>query len=247
MGYWISHYINATGSKEDVEAYISKLTQRRPKELNDEGDIVWSEEEFSFYNIISPPEEMLMDGSWWGDEGNAWRQQHWQCYDAPAEEMDTYTDHLNRTVGRIRLSTKYDWPINVFHKLIEQYPNLEFYIWSEGEECEAVEIEGSNGSYTQIDHEAPNCHADWVARDYVENCWCANYEDPDDWYEDCPKEDAINTYEVASYTTHRIKAYSREAAIEALKAYENGFDIPSSTEVIKYAVATNYDAKEVNE
>jgi len=247
MGYWISHHIKATGSKENIDAYISKLTQRRPKELNDEGDIVWSEEEFSFYNIISPPEEMIMDGSWWDKPGKDWRTEHWECYDAPLEGfIDVYNDGIS-TTARMSMSTKYDWPNDIFHELIAQYPNLDFYIWSEGEESEAVEITGHNGTFTQVEHARPESHADWVARDDVDSCYCSHYDDPNDWFEDCPKEGVTDTYEVIVQVKHIVKAYSQDKAIEALEAYEIGFDMPYDTQVIKYADTTTYNAKEVNE
>lgn len=247
MGYWISHSIRITGNEQDIKTFMSNLSQRRPKELNDEGDIVWSEEEFSFYNIISPPEEMIMDGSWWGDAGNEWRTQNWECYDAPAEDFHSSLGYSGKWTAYISMSTKYDWPNNVFHKLVEQYPNLEFSIWSEGEECEAIEIEGRNGVWDETHYDAPNSHADWVARDSVDNCWCANYDDPGDWYEDCPKEDYFEVYEVVAITRHLVKAYTTEKAIEALKAFEDGFDMPSNTLMVKYDNANTYTALPVKE
>lgn len=246
MGYWISHYIKATGSKENIDAYVSKLTQRRPKQLNDEGDIVWSEEEFSLYNIISPPEEMIMDGSWWDEAGRDWRAEHWECYDAPVDSMDV-TNMGNLFVAQISLSTKYDWPIDIFHELIAQHPNLDFYIWSEGEESEAIEITGHNGTSNQTEHERPESHADWVARDCVDSCICSYDEDPTGWYEDCPKDDMSDTYEVFVTTKHIVKAWTASHAIEAVVAHENGFDMPTQTQILKYAEATTYDAKGVTE
>jgi len=236
MGYWISHYIRASGNQEDVDAYTSKLTQRRPKKLTDDGDIVWSEEEFSFYNITPPPEEMIQSGDWWGDAGNMWRAEHWECYDAPADEVDTFTNAMTNTVATIRLSTKYEWPIKVFEELVRKYPNLEFYIWSEGEESEAVEISGSYGTFTTTKYETPNSHADWDARDNVDSCWCANYDDPTEWYEDCPK-DEPTFYKVSVIHTHYVKANTETDAKKLVEAYDNGFDKPEYTEMIKYCLA----------
>lgn len=236
MGYWITHNIRATGSKADVDAYVSKLTQRRPKEINDERDVVWSEEEFSFYNIISPPEDMLISGEWWGQPGRDWRTANWECYDAPSEQLDTWSNVVNNTVtSQIQLSTKYDWPIDIFHELIKQYPNLEFNIWSEGEESEAVHITGNSGIANQIDYPAPNSHADWVDRDEVDNCWCSTYEDESDWYPDCPKEEPV-MYEVIMIHKHYVKAKSHEDAINVIKALDNGFDAPEDTSIVTYDI-----------
>lgn len=234
MGYWISHYIRASGNQEDVDEYTSKLTQRRPKKLNDDGDIVWSEEEFSFYNITSPPEDMIQSGDWWGPSGEHWRSEHWECYDAPAEEVDTYSVGSG-AVSQIRISTKYEWPIKVLHELVRQYPKLEFVIWSEGEESEAVEITGVNGVPTQVSYEAPNSHADWEARDNVDSCWCSHYENTEDWYEDCPR-DEPTLYTVKVTHTHTITANSMNSALEAIKAYDNGFDMPAYTVMNKYGI-----------
>jgi hypothetical protein len=251
MGYWISHSINASGSKEDIDALASKLTQRRPKKLNDEGDIEWSEEEFSFYNILPPPEEMLMSGDWWDQVGEDWRVANWQCYDVPAEEFGAY--HPSGPVGvslrsslQIRLSTKYDWPVNIFHDLVKQNPNLAFNIWSEGEESEAVHIVGESGASNQTDYAAPESHADWGDRGEEDNCWCANYDDPNDWYADCPR-DELGIYKVELTYTHYVKAYSMELATESIKAYDNGFDMPSNTEIVKYAIAPSSLAIPVDE
>jgi hypothetical protein len=240
MGYWISHNINISGSKEDIDALASKLRQRRPESLNDEGDIVWSEEEFSFYNILPPPEEMLISGDWWDKVGKDWREYHWGCYDAPAEEFDVY--HHAPVVPmasslHIRMSTKYEWPVGIFHKLIKQYPNLRFSIWSEGEESEAIEISGSGGVSTQRDYPSPASHADWEERGDEDSCRCG-WADDDDWYDDCPRDD-LGLYKVELTYVHYVKAHSMELATEAIKAYDNGFDMPSNTEIVKYAIAPN--------
>ena len=241
MGYWISHNINISGSKEDIDALASKLTQRRPKSLNDEGDIIWSEEEFSFYNISPPPEEMLISGDWWDQVGEDWRGHTWGCYDAPAEEFDVY--HHTPVVPitsslHIRISTKYDWPVNIFHKLITQYPSLDFSIWSEGEESEAIEIKGSGGFSSQTDYPSPASHSDWERRGAEDSCRCQWADDEDGWFSDCPK-DNLGLYKVELTYTHYVKAYNMELATEAIKAYDNGFDMPTNTEIVKYAVTPN--------
>jgi len=240
MGYWINHGINITGDKEHINALATMLTQPRPKKLNDEGDIEWSREEFSFYNILPPPEEMLMSGDWWDQVGEDWRQANWECYDVPAEEFDVYHPLSSTGVSvksslHIRLSTKYDWPVHIFHDLIKQNPYLQFNIWSEGEESEAVHIVGQAGTSSQADYEAPKSHADWMDRGEGDNCWCSNYDDPSDWYPDCPKEE-LNLYKVELTYTHYVKAYSMELATEAITTYDNGFDMPSNTEIVKYAI-----------
>jgi hypothetical protein len=33
-----------------------------------------------------------------------------------------------------------------------------------------------------------------VARDNVDGCNCANFEDTDDWYSDCPREKVIELF-----------------------------------------------------
>jgi len=249
MGYWINHNIRAEGSKEDIEALASKLTQRRPKSLNDEGDIVWSEEEFSFYNIISPPEEMIKSGEWWEEEGNQWKQQHWQCYDAPAEEFDVFTpfgsNNSNTRMLTIRIDTKYDWPVDIFHELIRQYPSIKFSIWSEGEESEAIHITGVQGSYSQVDYPSPNSHADWESRGDIDSCWCGSYDNPDDWYEDCPRDDP-KTYKVVVTHTHYVKALSMKDAALAVEAYDNNFNMPEDTEMVKYSIIPNVLAELVD-
>ena len=253
MGYWINHHIRAEGDKEDIEALASKLIQRRPKELNDEGDIVWSEEEFSFYNIISPPEEMLMSGRWWEQEGQDWRQFNWDCYDAPAEEFDVFQPYAhtipsiqsNTRVLTIRISTKYDWPVDIFHELIRQYPSIKFSVWSEGEESEAVEIKGSQGVSSQKDYPSPNSHADWIERGDIDSCYCANY-DEENWYSDCPK-DEPGIYKIQLTYTHYIKANNAELAEEMVVAYDNGFDMPSDVEILKYAITPKFLTELVEE
>lgn len=241
MGYWISHNINIKGSKEDIDALASKLRQRRPESLNDEGDIVWSEEEFSFYNILPPPEEMLISGDWWDQVGKDWREYHWGCYDAPAEEFDVYHHGpvLPMPSGiHILISTKYEWPVGIFHELIKQYPSLNFSVWSEGEESEAIEIRGVGGVSTQIDYQSPASHADWEYRGAEDSCRCGWSDDITEWYNDCPR-DNLGLFKVELTYTHYVKAYSMELASEAIKAYDNGFDMPSNTEIVKYAIAPN--------
>ena len=235
MGYWINHNIKAIGNKEDIEAYVSKLTQRHPESLNDEGDIVWSEEEFSFYNIISPPEEMLMSGDWWGQEGKDWMSNHWETdYDWGPGDVHVFSNPITGNyVTNISISTKYDWPINIFHELIKQYPSLEFNMWSEGEESEAVHITGTNGISVQTNYDSPNSHADWEARDDLGSCWCSHYEEESEWYDDCPR-DTPGLFKVIVTHTHYITAPSINSATDAIKAYEDGFDMPANTTMTTY-------------
>lgn len=246
MGYWINHNITAIGNPQNIKEYISKLTQRHPEKLNDDGDIVWSEEVFSFHNILPPPEEMIMDGSWWEDAGNSWRTENWECYDPPAEDIYTTNTAPNQVTAVIRFDTKYHWPIDIMGELISQYPNLMFEIWSEGEEGEAIEFKGHAASISRNEYEAPNSHADYVSRDNEEGCRCNWDEEVEDWYSDCPGRE-IKEYVVKVITSHTVKASYESDAIKAIEAFENGFELPTSAEVISYAVHTGYQVIEGGE
>jgi hypothetical protein len=242
MGYWITHNIKITGTKKELDILTKKLQEPHPGEVNEEGDIVWSDEgidSVSLYNLSPPPEDMLITEKWWGDEGHAWRMENWDCsYAWQATEFNNYNETLY-----IRFETKYDWPVTVFKTFIENNPTLEVYVWSEGEESEALEISGKNGLYDVVEYASPASHADWVARENEDSCRCGWADEEDDWFDDCPREEE-QEYLVHVITTHKVKAYSSERAKEVVFNFENGFDIPTG-EIIQYAVSTNYTAEEV--
>jgi hypothetical protein len=48
-------------------------------------------------------------------------------------------------------------------------------------------------------------------------------------------------------TSHTVKAAYESDAIKAIEAFENGFELPTSAEVISYAVHTGYQVIEGGE
>jgi hypothetical protein len=241
MGYWITHHITVQGKTEYIDALEKKLQAPHPKQLNDEGDIVWSDEgidSVSLYNLSPPPEDMLISGEWWTAEGNVWRAQNWDCtYNWQAHELDSYVNSTNAgsSTLHIRFETKYDWPREPFLKLIEDNPGLKFSIWSEGEESEALEIHGESGLYDITEYDSPASHADWVSRDSADSCRCGWADDPNDWFDDCPR-DTIGEYEVVVTYKHKVKAYDSYSAMNTLHQYENEFDIHPDCKMITYDV-----------
>jgi hypothetical protein len=246
MGYWISNWVNAKGSQEDIDTFISDLTQRHPESLNDEGDIVWSEEQFSFYNILPPPEDMLISGEWWGQKGVEWRDIVWECYD-PSALISAGNVTGNVVGATISFDTKNNWPSSkLFIELMTKYSNLSFNIWIEGEDMEAVEYNSDAGVINRIDHPSPSSHADYEARDLLDSCYCSCYDNPDDWFPDCPSLEQ-GLYKVQMTYTYYVKANTMNVAHHAVVHYENGFDMPDNTTLIKHDITPEILTVEVDE
>lgn len=201
MPNWVYNGVSITGPEEDVQRLkaqvgahyvqsqevwdtVTKKTSRQDVECKDE---------FSFWNIVRPPEDKLdlyhapsdntADKTWgW----YAWNSTHWGTkWDASDVSMEEHApDHLH-----YRFQTAWGVPMGALQTLAEQYPNCAIENqWEEEQGFGGTLLFESDG-YTVVDeYDTPATHEEQMSRnDY---CYCQDSDDPDDFpFVDCPRED----------------------------------------------------------
>lgn len=143
---------------------------------------------------------LLFEGSGWYD----WNIRNWGCkWDANDEELDTDLDTLKPHDSlTYRFSTAWSPAEGAFRAMTEQHPELSFEFYCEEEQGWGVVYEGEQGSLSvSKEWDIPNSHADYVERDNEDGCACSYNDDPEDWYEDCPRP----SVEVVVVVEHRYK------------------------------------------
>jgi hypothetical protein len=202
MPNWVYNNLTITGSKEDIQKVKEQLNQPFEK-----GDAKYSNPIIAFWNIVKPPVEKLdeyngvhgyADGEAQGNTEYNWynfNNREWGTkWDIGVADGSSYSDTELVYTGidtevKYVFNTAWAPPIPAFDALAEQYPTLEI-------ELEWEEEQGFGGTYLWVDGEGsetesydiPESHADFVERDNEDGCNCANFEDEDDWFDDCPRE-----------------------------------------------------------
>jgi hypothetical protein len=142
-----------------------------------------------------------------------WNIRNWDTkWDACNPTLGTDLDELTGEYGSLHYSFDTAWsvPHSVFLAMVRQHPELNFDFESEEEQGWGVKFTSSDGDdegeeRSLIETESwdiPESHADYKARDNEDNCACANYEDEDDWYKDCPRPES--EYVVIVQRTYKI-------------------------------------------
>lgn len=168
---------------------------------------------FSFYNVVAPTDldsyynketfTPLSEGESIGEKiaremkiGQDWY--HWNIRNwgtkwdiANADTRDSFhetTIELLEGAIQYRFQTAWSPVYEIFNILAEQYPALTFTYYYEEEQGWGGEVVWKNGEMTfDNQYDIPNSHAEHEERDRT--CVCEWYDDPEDWYLDCPKVD----------------------------------------------------------
>lgn len=196
MPNWVYSSVNITGKTEDLKNFITKSTRPRPYEDK------MGEEEFSFWNFVAPPQDIVDSGEYFGVRGfidgeekgnteNNWYE--WNCreWGTKWDACDAYIE-LDKGETSITLSYSTAWsiPEPAMGAMVEQHPELRFEFWCEEEQGWGANFVGENGELSETESwDIPNSHSDYVARDREDSCICSFYDDEEDWYEDCPRTD----------------------------------------------------------
>jgi len=250
MPNWVYNSINITGDSDELDKFSAHIA--KPNKFASEGN-----EKFSFHSFITLPDEVdpdeyhgmngWKDGEKLGDtEYNwyNWNNHNWITkWDASDVDVRGMTNAVSRpTSVNITFSTAWSPPDPVFQAMTEQFPDLTFEIHWEEEQGFGAEYLGEGGALTVTDRwDIPSSHADHVTRD--SECICEHYDDPNDWYEDCPRDDQ-RTYVVESITKYIIKANSEESAIAAAQAEDAGNDAVANTDIVSRMYSEEYRATE---
>ena len=130
--------------------------------------------------ILSEEPDAPISNHWYDWNIRNWGTK-WDAGDASSERYAD--DHLNYS-----FSTAWSPPIEAITELSIQHPSVSFTLESEEEQGWGVELEFVNGEQTVLrEWDIPNSHADYVERDNVDGCICSWDDDPQYWFDDCPK------------------------------------------------------------
>lgn len=158
--------------------------------------------EFSFWNFITPPQEALDSGEYWGTNGwedgerygdthNNWYHFNYREWGTKwdAFEVDLSGHYSDELAHIITFTTAWAHPEPVFKAIAEQHPELEFdFSWEEEQGWGGAGI-GTSGHFSITEeYDIPNCHAEYVEREKLHICNCQHFDDQRDWYDDCPRE-----------------------------------------------------------
>jgi len=212
MPNWVYNKVDVSGSAEEIALFKSKVNQPRPESFDEDKKELVSDTDarvFTFWSFIAPPKEALESGEYFetngwangkqsGNTTNNWYNFNsrewgtkWDAVSATlAEESDT---HLSYT-----FETAWSAPSPIFEAMVEQHPELEFYIHWEEEQGYGAEYTSSDGDedgerslIMTKEWDVARSHADYVERENVDSCRCADTDDVDEMYDDCPRENII--------------------------------------------------------
>ena len=196
MPNWVANRVYVFGSKDLLDTFAEQASKTPITTHEDDRESV-----LSFANFIAPPREAIDSGEYHATNGfengketgntpNNW-------YNFNNREWGTKWDACNADLERLdgQLSygfeTAWDCPMPVFEAMVEQFPKLEFEFWWEEEQGWGGEATGCKGLFSITDSwDIPNSHADYVGRDNEDGCICNWEDDQDEWYKDCPRDEA---------------------------------------------------------
>jgi hypothetical protein len=265
MANYVSNYIWIEGATEEVQKLLDHVAIRpRLYWKDDERNSYWTDAQhnFSFHSFVTPPdtvtsEEYHASQSYSTDkDGNTcksndteynagnWNYENWDT-SCDAIDVDIYTTFVGSK--QINFQTKWSAPLKVIQAMAQQFPNVNISYEYEEETGWGGRMEFVNGIeqyHNQWDE--PSSHQDYVDRDNEDSCLCAHYDNPNDWYDDCPREELV-LYKIEILHTHYVKAYDVISARQAIEAYENAFDTPSNTELITYDITPKFSIERGDE
>jgi hypothetical protein len=202
MPNWVDNNLTIYGTKEQIEKVKGQVSQTTTSWWENKKE---SEKPiFSFFNIISPPEDKLeeyegvhgfKDGEKQGESAFNWynfNNREWGTkWDVGVSDNQKYSETTISEISPTKISyhfqTAWSPPLPVIEALSLQNPEVEITLDYEEEQGWGGKIYwDSTGSSVLEEYDSPNSHADYVKRDNVDSCNCANSEDTDDWYDDCP-------------------------------------------------------------
>jgi hypothetical protein len=194
MPNWVYNTLTVTGDEHEIARMKKQLSRRIPRPVRDgdgtetvSGQWVAEDVEFSFWNITAPDESEWVDYFTVNKDNTLpywykWNTANWGCkWDAGVHEIvdiekDSYT---------VTMETPWSPPIQAVQALSAQYPSLYVSLSYEEEQGWGGNSEFENGDTVVEEHyDEPSSHADYVARDMEDSCWCG-YVDAGS-FPDCP-------------------------------------------------------------
>lgn len=204
MPNWVFNSLHIEGSAEDIQKVKAQLNAPYTRNYADEGAVVFSNPIISFWNIVRPPEDKLAeyegvhgfaDGkkqgetpfNWYNFNNREWGTKWDIGVSDNAKYSETSISETSDTQVSYNFQTAWSPPLAVIEALSLQNPELEITLNYEEEQGWGGEIYWDKTGSTIVEEwDIPESHADYVARGNADSCNCANYDDQDDWYDDCP-------------------------------------------------------------
>jgi len=206
MPNWVYTSINISGSPELVKLFKEQAGKPHPSSWDENTNSVeYETDPISFWNFIAPPAEAVESGEYFGTNGvvngevvgksaNNWYEWNNENWDTKWDACDPSLDEDRPTNLTYRFSTAWSPATPVFEAMVNQFPELNFDMMWEEEQGFGAELTSLGGELVITrEWDIPNSHADYEAQD--KECWACESGDPDDLYDDCPRENDDNSPE----------------------------------------------------
>jgi hypothetical protein len=252
MPNWVHTVLNITGPSEDLLRLVNYVAVMPDFAQDDQKDLSFhsfitptdmTKEQYSGIAVEVPIGEETphkpVEGSWYSWNSDNWGTKWDAC------DVSTDITMLGETVQQFNIYFDTAWgpASQVVEAMSIQYPTLEISVYWEEEQGFGEEYELLAGNITNATSwDIPDSHADYVERDRLEGCMCADMgNDKDDWYDDCPGKVKV-VYVVEVVTKYYISANNKLDAILAAQSSESGYDLPAGAEVKSVEYAEEYRA-----
>lgn len=209
MPNWVYNTLTIEGEPQYVTNLIEELAKPYVQRFTNFDNKLVEETvnvPFSFWNIISPPEDKLdeyfgthgaINGEKVGDTDYNWynwNNMNWGCkWDASDVTVETVTVDNTKIIQQYSFSTPWSFPYPVINRLAEDHPTLLINLEYEEEQGWGGGITWENGQTVEsYEYDIPNSHDDY--RSLGKECYCEYMDDSEWWYKDCPDIDT-NKYE----------------------------------------------------
>ena len=214
MPNWVYNSVGITGPAKVIDKFVEVVG--RPSYIYPQQEGEEYNRVFSYGAFILPPKNKVEeyhapngsgpDGPYGDTEYNwyNWNVANWGVkWDAGNVDMNDITSELQASKGTKALYLAWDSPWSIpepgLAKMIEKWPKLTFDGRSEEEQGWGARWYGEDGQMSINYWDIPVSHAEYADRDTIDNpdgCICSHYDDPNEWFGDCPdREEAIAEYE----------------------------------------------------
>ena len=222
MPNWVYNNLTVIGRPSDVDACLAQLAEPYERTfvtlvgkdgtLVDEHRTERVEQDFSFWNIIRPsddileeyhsarraentrtgwlPEAFTGEGSLLAERRDAPISNHWYDWNirnwGTKWDTDAELERHDPDHASYRFETAWSAPEEAITALSVRFPRLDFSLEWEEEQGFGGELLFRDGDVTVVsEYGIPDSHADYQERD--RECYCA-IEDEEYWFDDCPRE-----------------------------------------------------------
>lgn len=208
MPNWVYTKIDVSGDPAEIKRLMDKAGKQHPEDYNAETkEVVYSTDDvFSFWNFIAPPAEAVESGEYFGTNGfvegkvvgktpNNWYEWNNANWDTKWDACDQSLSFDEKKPDEVSywFSTAWSPAEPIFEAMVKEFPELDFEIYWEEEQGFGAELSGFGGEISLVkEWDTPESHADYVYQDKEDSCICANDDDEDEWYDDCPRENDNN-------------------------------------------------------